>query len=313
MPMFIGIDLGGTKIAAGLADASGKILKKTIVPTAKTNDPLVILRQLAEIIRDLAKNTKKKIQAVGIGLPGQIDKGMVVNMPNIPAMKKFPLVKRLHRLFPAYRFVVDNDANAAALAEHLYGAGKKYSNFIYITISTGIGAGIVINGKVYGGAHNTAGEVGHMIVIPGGPHCGCGNRGCWEAVGSGTAFKNMARARLLTGEKSLLREMVKGDLEKLYGGLIIEAALKGDALAKELVAVNGYYNALGITNLVNAFDPEAIILGGGVPSNGKPFFDAVQNGLKFFTLLNPTQAIPVLPAKCKTDTGLLGALALVVQ
>lgn len=311
--MFIGIDLGGTKIAAGLADTSGKLLKKTIVPTAQTSDPTVILQQLVEVIKDLAKTTKKKIRAVGIGLPGQIDQGQVINMPNIPALKGFPLIKRLAKKFPAYRFVVDNDANAAAKAEHIYGAGKKYKNFIYITISTGIGAGIIINGQLFGGAHNTAGEVGHMVIVPGGPQCGCGNKGCWEAVGSGTAFKNMAKARLLTGEKSLLREMVKGDLEKIYGGMIIEAAQQGDALAKELLAVNGYYNALGITNLVHAFDPEAIIVGGGVPSNGKPFFDAVAQGLKMFQLLNPAHAIPIIPAKCKTDTGLLGALALVVR
>lgn len=182
-----------------------------------------------------------------------------------------------------------------------------------MTISTGIGAGIVINGQVYGGAHNTAGEVGHIIVVPGGPQCGCGNKGCWEAVGSGTAFKNMAKARLLTGESSSLRERVGGDLDKLYGGMIIEEAQKGDALAKELLAVNGYYNALGIANLVHMFDPEAIILGGGVPSNGQPFFEAVAQGLKLFHLLNPAHAIPVIPAKCKTDTGLLGALALVVK
>jgi glucokinase len=312
--MYIGIDLGGTKIAAALADKKGLILEKITEQTIRTDHPRDILKQLTGIIKKLSLGSSKKIKKVGIGLPGQIDeKGKIFNVPNIPALKNVYFVKELKKLCPQ-NYVLENDANAAALAELKFGSGKKYEDFIYLTISTGIGAGIILNKKIYRGVHGAAGEVGHTIILPNSQlKCGCGNKGCWETLGSGTALINMAKAKILNKEKTLITELVKNDLGKITGNIIKEAAEKGDELAKELFTVNAFYNAVGITNLVNIFDPKAIIIGGGLSFNGKYFFEPLTKCLKIFKLLNSKNSIKILKAGCQKDSGLLGALALVTD
>lgn len=309
--MYIGVDFGGTKIAACLADKNGVILKKITAKTLKSPDGKAIVAQLVEIIKSLQPKNKK-IKAVGIGIPGQIDKaGTVFNMPNVPALLGVNIQKALKAKLKL-PIIIENDANAAALAELKYGAGKKLNNFVFITISTGIGGGIIINRELYRGANNTAGEVGHMVIVPDGPRCGCGNRGCWEVLGSGTALANMAKARIQSGVVSLIMEKAANDLNQVNGEAIAEAARKQDPLALELLDVNGFYNAVGITNLVNCFDPEAIIIGGGLSFNGETFFKPLEKCLKMFKLLNGKNKIKILRAGCKKDTGLLGALSLVV-
>lgn len=312
--MYIGIDLGGTKIAAALANKKGQIIEKLTEPTIQSTDPNEILKQLASIIKRLSVNYPKKVKKVGIGLPGQIDeKGKIFNVPNIPALKNIYFVKELKKLSPQ-NYVLENDANAAALAELKFGSGKKFKDFIYLTISTGIGAGIILNGELYRGPHGSAGEVGHMIILPNSQlKCGCGNKGCWETLGSGTALINMAKAKILSKTNTLITELVNNDLTKLSGRIIKEAAEKGDELAKELFNVNAYYNAVGITNLVNIFDPEAIIIGGGLSFNGKYFFEPLNWCLRMFKLLNSQNKIKIVKAGCKKDSGLLGALALVTD
>jgi glucokinase len=311
--MYIGLDFGGTKIAAGLSDRTGKVISKISVKTLKTADGAAIIAQVVEVIRTLQKNAgKKKIEAIGIGIPGQVDaQGRVFNMPNVPGLVGCNIIKEFKKKIKA-PIVVENDANVAALAELKYGAGKKLSNFIYITISTGIGGGIILNKKLYSGAHRTAGEVGHMVIVPGGPRCGCGNHGCWESVASGTALAGMAKAKILSGVKTTIAELCGGDVHAINGEMIVTAAKNNDLVAIELLAVNGYYNALGIANLVNCFDPEAIIIGGGLSFNGEYFFEPLQRCLKMFKILNTTGTIKILKAGCKKDTGMLGALALVL-
>jgi len=311
--MYIGIDLGGTKIAAALATPQGKIIKKITEKTVQTSSP-AILNQLANIIKTLSISAKTKIKAVGIGLPGQIDeKGKTFNVPNIPALKNSYFVRELKKIAPN-NYVLENDANAAALAELKFGSGRGLKNFIYVTISTGIGGGIIINEKLYHGQHGAAGEIGHMVIMPTSDlPCGCGNKGCWETLGSGTALINMAKAKIENNEPTLIKDLAKGILANISGSMIREAAEQNDPVALELFKVNGYYNAVGITNLVNIFDPEAVILGGGLSYNGKQFFDPLNYCLKMFTLLNSKNKIKILKAGCKKDSGLLGALALVTK
>ncbi|GBR77520.1 sugar kinase NBD/HSP70 family [Candidatus Termititenax dinenymphae] len=300
--MYIGIDLGGTKITAGLADAAGRILQKETIKTAQN-----VVEQLAALILKLSAG--QNILKIGLGIPGQVKNGSVINMPNVPQLNGVDLLAELKKLYPA-DYTIDNDANAAAVAELKYGAGKNYKNFIYVTVSTGIGGGIIIDGKLYSGANGTAGEFGHTIIVPDGPQCGCGNKGCWEALGSGTALANMAAAKLESGVETKLKELLKGG--KVNAELVVEAAKLGDAVAQELLDVNGYYNAIGIANLVNTFDPEVIIVGGGLSFNGDYFFQPLLKSLKMFQLLNPEKSIEILRAGCSKDAGLLGAVALVL-
>ena len=305
--MYICVDLGGTKIVAGLADASGKILHKEIVKTDKSSDPLNVIQQLSELAKGLASG-QKNIK-IGIGIPGQVKNGCVINMPNIPQLNGVDLLQKLTEFFPA-EYVIENDASAAAVAELKYGAGQGYKNFIYVTISTGIGGGIIIDGKLYTGANGTAGEFGHTVILPDGPPCGCGNRGCWEALGSGTALAKMAEAKISSGTAPKLKERAKDTPVNVE--LLVEAAKQGDTDALELLDVNGYFNALGLANLVNTFDPEVIILGGGLSFNGDYFFQPLLKSLKMFKLLNSQNSIQILPAGCKQDAGLLGAISLVM-
>ncbi|GBR73993.1 glucokinase [Candidatus Termititenax aidoneus] len=297
--MYIGLDVGGTKITAGLADASGKILQRETSQTASN-----VVEQISALIQKFSAG--QKIAKIGLGLPGQLKNGVALNMPNVPQLNGVDLLAELNKIYPA-EYVIENDANAAALAELKYGAGRNYKNFIYVTISTGVGGGIIIDGRLYAGANGTAGEFGHAILQPDGPLCGCGNRGCWEALGSGTALAKMAAAAAENSE-TRIKELAKDG--KITAEIVVEAAKLEDQTALDLLNKNGYYNALGIANLVNTFDPEVIIVGGGVTFNGDYFFQPLFKNLKTFKLLNPERSIKILHAECGKDTGLLGAVAL---
>ncbi|GBR75876.1 sugar kinase NBD/HSP70 family [Candidatus Termititenax persephonae] len=300
--MYIGVDLGGTKITAGLADKAGQILQKETVRTGQN-----VTEQLAELIQRLSAG--QHITKIGLGVPGQVKDGQVFSMPNIPQLGGVNLWSALNKLYPA-DYTIENDANAAAMAELRYGAGRGCRNFIYVTISTGIGGGIIIDGKLYAGANGTAGEFGHVILLPDGPLCGCGNKGCWESLGSGTALAKMVAAKVESGEATRLKELAKAD--QLTAETVVEAAKQGDPTALELLDVNGYYNAIGLANLVNTFDPEMIIIGGGLSFNGDYFFQPLLKNLRMFRLFNPEHSIKILRAGCGRDAGLLGAVALVL-
>lgn len=309
--MLIGLDIGGTKIAAGLADEQGKLLKKLVLPTCTSANKEQVIKQLLSIIEELAGAAPKRSTfKVGIAIPGQANqKGKIFNIPNIPALKGVNLAQKLQSQFKA-KYSLENDANAAAVAELVFGAGKTLNNFIYITISTGVGSGIVLNKQLYKGATGSAGEAGHMILFPNGLLCGCGNYGCWETLGSGTALANMAKAKVLNKEKTLINKLADNNLKNITAKIVFAAALQNDPLALNLVKINTFYNAMGIANLTNLFDPEAIIIGGGLSFAGKIFFDNLKYHLTFFKKLNPTNSIKILKAGCKKESGLLGALAL---
>ncbi|MDR2429264.1 MAG: ROK family protein [Candidatus Margulisbacteria bacterium] len=298
--MYIGLDVGGTKITAGLADARGEILQRETSKTAPN-----VLEQISALIQKFSAG--QKIAKIGVGLPGQLKNGVAINMPNVPQLNGVDLLAELNKIYPA-EYVIENDANAAALAELKYGAGRNYKNFIYVTISTGVGGGIIIDGHLYTGANGTAGEFGHTVLLPDGPPCNCGNRGCWEALGSGTALAKMAAAAVAENSGTRIKELAKDN--RITAEIVVEAAKLEDQIALELLDKNGYYNALGIANLVNTFDPEVIIIGGGVTFNGDYFFQPLFKSLKTFKLLNPEQSIKILRAECGKDTGLLGAVAL---
>ncbi|MFA6549646.1 MAG: ROK family protein, partial [Candidatus Margulisiibacteriota bacterium] len=262
--MIIGIDLGGTKIAAVLANERGKILTDINIPTEAYKGREHVIGVIKKAAYTLIKGQKAKIKAIGIGVPGPIlyNKGIVIDPPNLPGWKRVNLKKILEKEFHVPVFV-DNDANCAALAEAYFGAGKNARHFIYITVSTGIGGGIIIDRKLYRGAIGAAGEFGHMIIDSKGFTCGCGNVGCFEALASGTAIKKRS------GMDAIAVEL---------------AARQGDKKALAVIAETAHYLSIGIANLVNIFNPELVIVGGGVSKMRELLFTPVRQEFKKYAL-----------------------------
>lgn len=288
--MLIGIDLGGTKIAGILATPEGKIIMDIQVPTEAQKGKKQVIKNIEKAIRLLIQVNKTKVKAIGIGAPGPIlfEKGIVVEAPNLPGWKRVNIKKILEKEFHVPVFV-DNDANCAALAEARFGAGKKARHFIYMTVSTGIGGGIIIDRELYRGVNGSAGEFGHMIIDSKGFTCGCGNVGCLEALASGSAVK------------------------KRYGldALSVElAARQGDKKAQRVIQTSAHYLAIGIANLVNIFNPELIIIGGGLSNMRELLIDPIRKDFKKYALSLPAKKVKVVRARLGTKAGVLGAVAL---
>jgi glucokinase len=288
--MIIGIDLGGTKIAAALATPSGRILTDVNIPTEAHKGKKQVIENIKKSVYALIRGQRTQISCIGIGVPGPIlyDKGIVIEPPNLPGWKRVNLKKILEKEFkvPVH---VDNDANCAALAEAYFGAGKRARHFIYITISTGIGGGIIINRKIYRGATGSAGEFGHMVIDSRGFTCGCGNVGCFEALASGTAIKKRA------GMDAISVEL---------------AARQGDKKALRVIEETAHYLAIGIANLVNIFNPELVILGGGVSQMRELLLNPIRKEFKKYALTLPAKSVKIIRAKLRTEAGVLGAVAL---
>lgn len=316
-PFLIGVDIGGTKIATGLVDRSGKMLERVVEPTEAVQGPDAVIRRMVGAIRTaLARRNLTPADLAGIGVcaPGPIDPdaGMVVTAPNL-GWDHVALAPRLSSEFgvPTY---LGNDANAAALGESRFGAGRGVRNMVYITVSTGVGGGIVSEGKIINGTHFSAGEIGHIIVVPhDGPRCGCGQEGCLEAMSSGTAIARRAVAALDAGRPSLIRDLVGNDLSKVTPAEVGQAAKQGDALAQEVLTEAWHYLGIGIINLINLFDPEMIVIGGGVAQLGDQLFDPVRRFVRERALGDLGSKVKILPAELGGDVGILGAATLVLQ
>jgi glucokinase len=288
--MIIGIDLGGTKIAGVLATPSGKVLMDVQVPTEAHKGKKQVIENIKKAIRLLIRSQKVKIKAIGIGAPGPIlyEKGVVVEAPNLPGWKRVNLKQILEKEFRVPIFV-DNDANCAALAEAWFGAAKFVRHFIYMTISTGIGGGIIIDKKLYRGAIGSAGEFGHMEIDLSGPKCGCGKRGCLEALASGSALKRK------TGMDAISLEL---------------AARQGDKKAQAAIREAAHYLAIGIANLVNIFNPEMVVIGGGLSNMRELLLVPIRKEFKKYALTLPAKSVKIVRAKLGTQAGVLGAAAL---
>lgn len=288
--MLIGIDLGGTKIAAALATPSGRILTDVNIPTEANQGKKQVIDNIKKAVYALIRGQRTSISCMGIGVPGPIlyEKGIVIEPPNLPGWKRVNLKKVLEKEFkvPVH---LDNDANCAALAEAYFGAGRKARHFIYITISTGIGGGIIIDRKLYRGAIGAAGEFGHMIIDSRGYTCGCGNVGCFEALASGTAIKKRA------GMDAISVEL---------------AARQGDKKAIKVIEKTAHYLAIGIANLVNIFNPEMVILGGGVSKMRELLLTPIRKEFKKYALTLPAKNVKIVRAKLGSESGVLGAVAL---
>jgi glucokinase len=305
-PLAIGVDIGGTKIEGLLVDVDedAAIVDRRVVETPVT-DADEITRAIVGVARELM--AEREVGAIGLGAAGLVDlRGNMRFAPNI-AWREFPLAERVERGV-GLPVLVDNDANVAAWGEYRFGAGRGSTNMLLVTVGTGIGGGIIAGGKLLRGAHGFAGEIGHVIVEPNGPLCGCGNHGCWEQVAAGRAIDRLGRKAALEQPGSLMVQLAGGDPAAVRGRHVTEAAFKGDPLAIGILAEVGRRLGEGIAGLVNILDPEVVVVGGGAIAAGdflleparRAFIDSVEGA-------EDRPAVPIVAAAMGNDAGSVGA------
>jgi glucokinase len=314
----LGVDVGGTKIAAGLVDTKGTILYQTRVPMSARGDAAAGFAALQAAINAVFAahpQSRETLTGIGICAPGPLDpfRGIVLNPPNLPCWHNFPLASEVQRAFHVCA-KVDNDANAAALAEAIWGAGVGFRNVFYATLGTGIGAGIIFDGHIYHGRTGSAAEGGHVSIDYNGPRCGCGKRGCIEALCSGPAIAERARARLAESRvPSRLRELAQTNLDNLTAQDIAKAFHAGDALAKEVLEATADLLTVWLGNMIDLLEPDVIIFGGGIAQLMSDFFPRMQRELPKWCINARCCEIPLLLAKYGPDAGIAGAAALCRQ
>jgi len=269
----IGVDLGGTNIVAGVVDEFYKIVAKAKRKTACPRPAGEILADIAACVNEAVKTagiTLDDVQSIGIGTPGSVNKRMgIIEYANNLGFDKVPARDILLKYFdkPIY---IENDANCAALGEAVAGAGGNVENFVAITLGTGVGSGIIVNGKIVNGCNDAAGEMGHSVIVVDGEPCTCGRKGCWEAYSSATALVRQTKAAMENNKSSLMWEVVDGDITKVNGRTAFDGMRKGDTAAKQVVDTYIKYLAAGVTNVVNIFQPDVICIGGGIGCEGEP-------------------------------------------
>ncbi|MGE5508830.1 MAG: ROK family protein [Chitinophagales bacterium] len=311
----IGLDLGGTKIAAGLMAADGTVLAECYRATPVAAGVAPVVDALVEAAREVVAQAgapPEEIAGVGLGCPGPIDpeQGMVVFAPNL-FWKDVPVTSLLTARLPWPCRLV-NDADAAALGEAVFGAGQGAEFLLYLTVSTGIGGGIILRRRIYSGAHGMAGEFGHVVVDPGGPACRCGRKGCLEALASGPATARRAKEALARGRTSVLSALAGGEPERVTARLVGEAAAQGDQLAQEVLAETARYLGLGVVNLVNIFDPEQVVIGGGLANLGEALLGPVREAVRESALPPAGERVQVARAALGRLSGVVGAAAYVL-
>lgn len=311
MKHLLGIDIGGTKISVVLADENGNFIDQRRFPTLSERGPRVIVDEILEKGRSLIEVHGAEVGGVGVSFGGPFDpeKGILESPANLPGWKGFPLREAFQEAFPDIPVVVENDANAAALAEWHFGVGRGYHHLLYVTMGTGIGAGLIIDGRLLRGADHLAGEIGHMCLFPHGPLCGCGRRGCLEALCSGPAIARRAREKLQAGvEAGDLLDSVS--LENLRTEDLLSAARRGNAFALEHFRETAYFLGWGLSLAVNLLNPQLIIVGTVATAAGELFFRPLREYVRLFAMKRLAESVRIVPAGLGDRVGDYAALAL---
>lgn len=308
----IGIDLGGTTIKAGVVNARGEILHQIKLPTYAEKGPDVVRRQLLKAVDELFhSHARERIAGVGIGTPGMVslDGESVEAPPNFADWHDYRL-KEAIRSSVGLPVEVDNDANAAALGEARFGAGRGHKDFVFVIWGTGVGGGIIVDGKIFRGAYGGAGEIGHTTIDYNGPQCKCGNRGCVEAFIGQRYLSERARERLKQHPHSRIVELLNGDLSKLEPAILSEAMSLGDTLAREILLEAGSLLGIALASVMNILDIRYGIIGGGISAAGEPVFEAMRKSIRERAMAPIRASFRVVPAQLGNDAGLLGAATL---
>jgi glucokinase len=312
----MGVDVGGTKVAAGVIDAEGVIITQRRVPMVSNSTAAAGLKSVLSAIHSVMDtlDDPQQVRAIGICAPGPLDPntGVIINPPNIPCWRDFPLAREVAATYPV-PVKVDNDANSAALAEARWGAGRGYNNVFYATIGTGIGTGIILDGHIYHGRTGAAGEGGHVSVDYRGPICPCGKPGCIEVFASGPAIAKRARVKLANAahaESSLLWQLANGNPEGVTTEMVGKASPAGDPIANETLHETVDVLSLWLGNIVDLLDPEAIIIGGGAATLLLPFFEEMRERIPAYCVNSRAREVALLPAHYGADSGIAGGAAL---
>jgi glucokinase len=312
----IGVDVGGTKVAAGLVNTAGEITYQTRTPMVANDAAAGLAAVITAIDAVRATNSlcaaDSMISGIGICAPGPLDprSGVVINPPNLPGWRDFPLAAEISKTYNVL-VRVDNDGNAAALAEALWGAGRGFRNIFCATIGTGIGTGIVFDGRIYHGRTGAAAEGGHNTIDYRGPRCGCGKLGCIEALASGPAIGRRASEKISKEHRaSLILDSSGGRSDHITSEMVGKAYLQGDSLAKEVLQETAMLLTVWLGNIVDLLEPDVMIIGGGAGAMLRPFFDEIRERLPSWCVNSHCQEVPLLAAHYGAEAGIAGGAAL---
>lgn len=312
---YIGIDLGGTNIAVGIVDESFKIVKKGSTPTLVNRDPELIIADMGKLCLELLAETGiglEEVVCAGIAAPGSVNPrtGIIEYANNLPFLR-FPIADTLRKYLPVRKVYLENDANAAALGEAVGGAAKGKRLSVMITLGTGVGGGVIIDGKIYSGFNYAGAELGHTVIEYNGRQCSCGRKGCFEAYASATALVSMTKEKLAACKDTLMWEMCGNDINKADARIAFAAMKKGDRAGKEVVDMYISCLACGITNMINIFQPEVLLIGGGV-CNEKDYLLKPLTEIVNADQYTRNQAVKteIKIAALGNDAGIVGAAAL---
>lgn len=312
----VGIDIGGTKLATVLADKDGNILQKVRKPTESEKGPqhaVQLLLGMVDEVLNLSGLVREEISGIGVSCGGPLDTktGIVYSPPNLPGWDALPLKDMIESEFHIPT-VLENDANASALAETRFGGGRGYDYVLYMTMSTGIGGGIIANGKIYHGANDSAGEVGHQILLPDGPLCGCGKQGCLEALCSGPSIARRAQEAIADQSNTNILKLAGGQIDGVRSEHVLQAARNGDALAVALMEKTAYYMGWGIANLVNILNPQIVLLGTIAVAAGDLLLNPIRRTVAEMAMQRPSETVKIMPAELGDSIGDLAAISLVI-
>ena len=313
MHHYLGLDLGGTNIKAGVVDEHGKLLAKVSTPTEGQGGPDIVINRMAEAAKDAAAEADialEKITAIGIGSPGPLDMdiGVIKAAPNLPGWINIPLRDRIADATgrPA---VLENDANAAAFGEFWTGAGgdKSIRHMVMFTLGTGVGSGIIIEGRLLHGAQDEGAEAGHMIMVPDGRPCGCGQRGCLETYASASRVAIRAQEAVAHGQISSLKPLYEEDPEQITSKTVFEHAAKGDRVSMRVVDDAALYLGIACVNICRILDPQMIVFAGGMIAAGDFLFDKIRAAFDDHTWSYGSKGVQIVPARLGNDAGVIGA------
>ena len=311
----LGIDIGGTKLAVGLATADGTLLAEARRPSGAEDGPEAVIGRILELasgVVEVAGIRLEEVERIGIGCGGPLDpwRGVIRNALNMPGWIDIPIVARIEQELGRPAFL-DNDANAAALGEHRFGAGRGVENLVYLTVSTGVGGGVILDGRLYQGENGNAAELGHISVDAAGRECHCGSVGCIETYCSGTSIADRTREALAADdEPSVLRSAAA---EAITAEAVAAAAREGDPLAAGIWDASMQLLGAGIVSIIHAFNPRLVILGGGVTRSGGQLFDPVRRVVDERTMPWLRETVEIAPAALGEMTGILGAVAVAID
>ena len=311
---FIGIDIGGTGIKAGIVDENGHILIKNSIKTGAERPYQEIIHDITGLCNSLLAQfhlSSDQIESIGVGVPGICDPktGVIPFCTNL-GWHEVPFIADMQKYFPNLPVYVDNDATVAGLAESVAGVSAGTQSSVFITLGTGVGGGVILNGRPYSGFHGVGSEIGHMVLCMDGEPCTCGKRGCFERYASATAIIREARKAVADHPESLIMTLCENNPGRISARTVFEAAKKNDPIALKLF--NNYVKALahGIVNIINILDPEIIVLGGGVSNAGDFLLDAVREAMKPFIFYKTQPYASVILAQLGSDAGIIGAAML---